>query len=270
MSETQFSKLDAFEKSHRLSQLAAAKGKLTIWEKGKLDKFPAQATSYQKDRSELHLETPKPLFADGTGVLLNFNLRGMTFFAKGAMTVTANGEQFITIEGELYKSERRSNYRLLAYPQHAISVELDLGEPLEKADVIDLKSKKSSSKTGIFKNFLTLIKEETANTNNIRLKLNDLSTSGLSVNVNDLEVGFFKKDKTFSNAKLVFTDETVEIPELKVVYVVDVIGSGLAKKFKVGIHFEQITPKLEDLLSRKITRLLRDTDFDKDFESFIK
>ena len=270
MSDTQFSKLDAFEKSHRLSQLAGAKGKLTIWEKGKLDKHTVHVTTYQKERFELQMDTPQTLFPNGTGVLINFNLRGMTFFAKGSMLVTPKGDQFIVIEDELYKSERRSNYRMLAYPQHDISLELDLGEPAPKADVISLKSKQSTSKTGIFKNFLTLIKEETANTNNMRIKLNDLSTSGLSINVNDVEVNFFKKDAIFNDVKLIFSDETLDIPELKVMYIVDVIGSGLTKKFKVGIHFENITPKLEDHLSRKINRLLRDSDFDKDFESFIK
>jgi hypothetical protein len=270
MSETQFSKLDAFEKSHRLTQLAGLKGKITIWEKGKLDKHTVHVTGYHKERFELQMETPKTLFPNGTGVLLNFNLRGMTFFAKGAMLVTPNGDQFIVIEQELYKSERRSNYRLLAYPQHNINIEFDLGEPAAKAEVIDLKSKKSASKTGIFKNFLTLIKEETANTNNMRMKLNDLSTSGLSINVNDVEAGFFKKDQVFKDVKLVFSDETLDLPEVKVVYVVDVIGSGLSKKFKVGMHFENLSSKIEDHLSRKINKLLRDTDFDNDFESFIK
>ena len=70
--------------------------------------------------------------------------------------------------------------------------------------------------------------------------------------------------------QLTFSDDVIVIPEAKVIYVVDFIGDKGLKKIKVGIHFENITTQIDEALGKKINKLLRDVDSNKDFENFLK
>ena len=112
---------------------------------------------------------------------------------------------------------------------------------------------------------------QTADQNKIKIRIQDLSTTGMALEISDLEAVYFDKGMTFHKVDIVFNDETIQIPMAKIVYVVNYISNDRAvKKFKVGIHFENLTPSLDDKLGRKINSLLRLTDTEKDFEIFLK
>jgi hypothetical protein len=61
------------------------------------------------------------------------------------------------------------------------------------------------------------------------------------------------------------------IPQVKVVYIVDYISRDKKiKTYKVGLHFLNLTTTVDEMLGRKINELLRQIDFNKDFENFTK
>lgn len=276
MSETFFSKLDLKEKESRLVQLGISKGQVTVWVKGEKQKHFFKVLEFDKQRNELILDTKQNIFAKGTQLLCSFELRGMYFFSE--VTVNKSIVDFFLLEfkGQLFKSEKRASYRLLTYPIYDVNAEFDLGEAYEGGKVVGIKNRQNQ--TGLFKNFLNLIeapdqdKDPTKDvTQTEKFRVQDLSATGLSLHVSELEAGYFAKGVSFKDVKIIFPDETIVIPEAKVVYLVDFIaGERKIKKFKVGINFPNNPITVDESLGRKINELLREIDFNKDFENFTK
>jgi hypothetical protein len=93
----------------------------------------------------------------------------------------------------------------------------------------------------------------------------------MSLQIGELESQFFKKDFIFKDVQLHFPDELIMIPQVKVVYIVDYISRDKKiKTYKVGLHFLNLTTTVDEMLGRKINELLRQIDFNKDFENFTK
>lgn len=272
MSETYFSKLDPKEKVSRLIQLNNSKGLVTIWVKGQKQKYTFKILDFDKTRSEILLETKETVFPKGTELLCSFELRGMFFFSKVTANKSIVDHFILEANSELFKSEKRGSYRLLTYPIYEVFVEFDLGEAYEGGQVIDLKSR--TNQTTIFKNFLKLIeaRDDDKQHQSVKYRVQDLSTTGLSLHIGELEAQFFSKDFVYKAVRLQFSDETIVLPEVKVVYIVDYIASGdkNLKKFKVGLHFQNMPAVIDDQLGGKINQLLREIDFNKDFENFTK
>lgn len=272
MSQTFFSKLDEHEKKTRLSQLANVKGQLTIWSKGQSEKHTLDSIKFDHERLELVLDSKDDFYPDGSSILCSFVFRGMTFFAKASYKKSAGDYCVIHFNGEFYKAEKRSSYRLMTYPIYQVYALFDTTEYQEEVNVIEMKK---SGQTGLFKNFIKLVEsqdgKELDEPGLLKVRVQDLSTTGLALHVSDIEHSFFVKDRVFKNVYLVFTDERILIPRVKVVYVVDMISNEKgSKKYKIGLHFPELSPKLDDQLGKKINKLLREVDANKDFENLIK
>ncbi len=273
MSQTFFSKLDASEKNARLSSFAHAQGEVTLWIKGSKEKQNLRVTSYDKERSSLVLETRDEVFPINSKLLCSFEFRGMNFFAEVMLQKSIGGQFLVHFPGDFFKSERRNSYRLLTFPLYEVWTTIDLGEEYEGGNVVGLKDKRSQ--TGIFRNFLNLVNNEENPDKNVtgslRLRVQDLSTTGMAVHIGELETSQFKKDREFEKVDLSFPDETIRIPKIRVMYVVPYIGSDKnVKKFKVGIRFEDVPLGLDQKLGKKINELLRANDNNSEFEDFIK
>jgi hypothetical protein len=273
MSQTFFSKLDASEKNARLSSFALAQGEVTLWIKGEKEKQNLQVTSYDKERSSLVLESRDISFPIGSKLLCSFEFRGMNFFSEIILQQSIGGQFLIHFAGDFFKSERRNSYRLLTFPLYQVWTTIDLGGEYEGGNVIGLKDKRSQ--TGIFKSFLNLINNESdpeANiTGTLRLRVQDLSTTGMAIHIGELELSQFEKGREFEKVDLIFPDEVVRLPKIQVMYVVPYVGSDKnLKKFKVGIRFEDIPLQIDQKLGKKINELLRANDNNSDFEDFIK
>jgi hypothetical protein len=277
MSETYFSKLDSKEKESRLVQLGISKGQVTVWVKGSQKKFHYSVLEFDKARLEIILNNKENMFSKGTQLLCSFELRGMFFFSE--VTVNKSIVDFFILEfkGQLFKSEKRSSYRLLTFPIYNVNAEFDLGEAYEGGKVVDIKNRNSQT-TGLFKNFLSLIEapEEVDGvvkdvTQTQKFRVQDLSATGLSLHISELEAGYFAKGILFKNVKVIFPDETIIVPEVKVVYLVDFIAAERKiKKYKVGLNFPNNPVTIDENLGLKINELLREIDFNKDFENFTK
>lgn len=271
MSQTFFSKQDAYEKNNRLTQLGTSKGAVTLWVKGsQKDKTNVNVLKFDKDRSVLVLESKEDLFPTNSEVLCTFEIRGMIFFSQVTFLKSVGDFSVLHFKGDLFKTEKRSSYRLLTYPLYDVWVEFDLGEAYEGGNVVDMKLK--TSQTKLFQNFLKIVEgDQAGEANKLKIRVQDISATGMSIHIGELESKYFIKDSIFKNVVIAFPDERIEIPEVKVVYVVSYISNDKnLKKFKIGIHFPNLSPRIDDLLSKKINKLLREIDANKDFETFIK
>lgn len=273
MSQTFFSKLDASEKTSRLSSFAHAGGEITLWVKGTKEKQNIKVFSFDKDRTSLVLETRDEPFPINSKLLSSFEFRGMNFFAEVILQKSIGGQILVHFPGDFFKSERRNSYRLLTFPLYEVWTSIDLGEEYEGGNVVGLKDKRSQ--TGIFKNFLNLVNNvedpDVNSTGTLRLRVQDLSTTGMAIHIGELETSQIQKDRVFENVDLIFTDETLRLPKIRIMYVVPYIGSDKnVKKFKVGVRFDEVPLHLDQKLGKKINELLRENDNNKDFEEFIK
>jgi hypothetical protein len=269
MSQTYFSKLDSTEKQARLNQLGSSQGMATIWVKGTKTKHRIQVKKFHEARAELVLDANN-LYPKGTVLLCSFDLRGMSFFCE-ALVLSVQGDLALEINKDLFKSEKRKSYRLLTFPVYEVSAEFNLEQTYLGGKVIDIKSR--TNQTALFKSFLKLVDDLDVQNKNqkIKYRVQDLSTSGMSLQIGELDSQLFSKDYVFKDVCLHFKDEAITIPEVKVVYIVDyILGDRSAKKYKVGLHFNNIPLNTEEQLGAKINILLREVDSNKDFENFIR
>lgn len=272
MSQTFFSKQDPTETISRLSLLGSSRGTVIVWMKGKKEKISSNVFKFDKERMEIILDTKTLPFPDGQTVLCSFELRGMSFFSEVIFKESVGGFSVLQFKNTLFKSERRNSYRLLTFPLYEVWAEFDLGEVYEGGKVIDLKSR--SNQTGLFKNFLKIVdgsSESAEGVERIKIRVQDLSTTGMALHIGELESPYFKKDFVFEKVNIRFTDEVIQIPKAKIVYMVDYVSNDKnLKKYKLGVHFEELPANIDDKLGKKINKLLRENDFNKDFENFIK
>ena len=269
MSQTFFSKLTLEEKISRLALLGSSKSELTMWIKGQSSKQTFKASDFHKDRLEIVLDSKNKTFPIGTKILCSFELRGMYFFSEVIFQTALGEHSVLQFNSDLYKSEKRNSYRLMTYPMYNINAEFDLGESYEGGKVVDLKTK--SSQTGLFKSFIKMVESKDDDSQNLRLRIQDISTTGMGIHIGELENPYFAKDTLFHNVVIDFQDEKITIPEAKVVYKVEFIGNDRnMKKYKLGIIFSNIPTTLDEKLGGKINKLLRDNNPNKDFENLIK
>lgn len=273
MSQTFFSKLSAEEKQSRLSTLGSSHGEVTLWIKGSKDKKVLKVKDFDRERTAIVLESQDDLFPLNTQLLCTFEMRGMNFFSQVSFQKSIGGYSVIQFSGDFFKSERRNSYRLLTFPLYEVWAEFDLGEEYQGGNVVGLKNR--VSQTGIFKNFLNLVNEnketETTSTGELKIRVQDLSTTGMAIHIGELESAYFCKDRLFEKVNIRFTDEVIQIPLVKAMYIVPYVGPDKnLKKFKVGLHFEDLPLNVDQSLGKKINQLLRANDKNKDFENFIK
>ena len=270
MSQTYFSKLDPKEMESRLIQLATSKGLLTIWVKGSKTKHKLQVYAFERSRNEIILDSSDDLYSLGESILCSFDLRGMSFFCEVIFNKSL-GRSILQIKKDVYKSEKRGSYRLLTFPIYEVYAEFDLGEAYEGGKVVDFKSR--TSQTALFKSFLHLVNELNQKNQHqkVKYRVQDLSATGMSLQIGEIDSQIFSKDFVFKEVTLHFKDGTILVPEVKVVYVVNYIaGDKNLKKYKVGLHFPNLPSKIDEQIASRINKLLREIDSNKDFENFTR
>ncbi len=269
MSQTFFSKLDQAEKDNRLSAIANTRGQVTLWVKGQKEKHLLDVVKYDSGRGVLVLDTKDDIFPDKSITLCSFEFRGMNFFSQTVFIKSVGDFACIRFDSELYKSEKRSSYRLMTFPLHEVWAIFNLEEAYQGGKVIDFRSKQST--TGLFNKFLNLVEGDQSDPSALKIRVQDLSTTGMALHIGELETKFFQTNTVFKNVRLKFQDEEIIIPEVKIVYAVNFIGSDKnLKKYKLGVHFENLPNAIDGSLGKKINSLLRESDHNRDFENFKK
>jgi hypothetical protein len=270
--QTNFTTLTEAEKNSKLWQLATHKGQCTLWRRGQKERVKFRVKDFEKENSKLILHVEQGSPTHGSDILGSFELKNVSFFFKSKIIVSSPNTLVIDTSGEFFKSERRQNYRLLTYPIYDIDAYFSLPVDYQGGKVVDIRNK--TSQTGLFRSFLKLVEPEASEKlgNRLRLRVQDLSVTGLSIHIGEIELPFFRTGEIIKDLEIDVAGEMFAIPLVKVVYVVDQIGhlESHQKKFKVGLRFEKLSQELDLRLGKKINELLRQVDANHEFEDFLK
>lgn len=268
-SKTHFQTLLDREKISRLQKLCAESIKLMIWVKGTKEREHFIAKAYSEDRKSLVLSGNDKTSLHGKDVLYAFTLNGLNYFGKGRVLSTSLID--LDCKSNLYKSEKRKNFRLLTYPHQKVflNIKIDLKAQDGQGNVVDFKS--GVSQTKLFKNFLDLMgssEDDLEDDGSFSFRVLDLSVSGIGVIISDLNQELFSSGKIFQNVVLKIKGKRITIPEIKTLYTIDLVTQNKIQKLKkVALEFLNVDDNLDSRLSEVINTSLR--DFEADFEEFI-
>ncbi|MBC77081.1 MAG: hypothetical protein CME64_13790 [Halobacteriovoraceae bacterium] len=266
-SSVHFQELTENEKTSKLSQFIRNGGELVVWEKGSKERLKLKAYELK----ELNLYCSKGSSSiEAKEVLYSFELNGLSFFGTAELGEIDKTNILLNCEKKLFKSERRSNFRLLTFPHHRVFIKFPLEqEEAQEGNVIGMKL--GMSETGLFKKFLSLVEEGDQEDSMVgnSFRVLDLSVTGASFRVGGLESKFFEQTTKFSDLELVFNRKKVNIPGAEVVYNVEMISdSNSGHIYKVGVKFSGIDVNLDQELGALINSVLR--DFETEFEDFVE
>lgn len=269
-STSNFTRLNAAEKRSKLRQLDQVKGQLTLWRKGDKVRIAHKAKAFDRETDSLTIHEEALKVRAGEELLASFELSGVSFFGRTQVSKVESGEIHLKFSDEFYKSERRQNIRVLTFPVFDLNGFFNIPSYYEEGKVLNLSRK--PGQTGLFKSFLKLVDANHQGEPRLKLRLQDLSSTGMSVFVGPAELEWFKAGEELKDTEIHFADEVLRFPRTKIVYVVDHIGhmSRNQKQYKVGLRFEEMPSSLADGLNSKIASMLKTMDVNKDFEEFLR
>lgn len=267
-SSTSFTKQNLKEKQSRINNLLKNSEFLLVWEKGQSVKEKYQCYGFDKDKLQVTLEGDSQSKLLNKPILYSFMLSGVNYFGVGTLQ-SIQGKLFsLDCSGDLFKSERRSTYRLLTYPHHNVYVQIPVSpEELIKSNVINVQT--GFSQTGLFKNFLEIVggeDQEQLKEGFMRFRVLDLSVTGLAFQVSDLEKKYVDIGKKLNPIFMKFNGEEIAIPSSEVRYVIRMLKR-TGKAYKVGVKFLDVDTAIDQFLGKKINDALR--DFESEFEDLI-
>ncbi len=221
-----FQQLTEKEKLSKLTQAGRSESLLTIWTKGASQKSRISCEEFLAKDLRLICSGLSAKNLLGQTVLYTFDLNGLSFFGVGDLKELSKGRVALETNDKLFKSERRSSFRLLTFPHHQAYMHLPVNdEDVQSGNVYGIKS--GMSETGLFKSFLNLIKSEEERgqlDGHSAFRALDLSATGVAIKVGAVEEGLFEKERVIGPLALELNDEVVEIPEAQVVYKVDLVS----------------------------------------------
>lgn len=275
-----FSSLHRDEVRRKILQLYKSDGRVKVWVKNKNVKHEHYRAKMFTDEQNLVIKiipekTHKLLDQE---ILYNFVVKGVQYFGTGTI-VKNKGSNIchLKISGSLYKCERRKNFRLNTSNMKNVRVIFTLEnidttkkEVTEYANPDDTKVQE-----GLFRMFNRLLSKEDnyvgQDDQKYFLKVRDLSVTGLSFRLNELEYAFFNQQRSFKDFTLMFNEINFQIPKGNIVYINKTEDP--KKKnviiYKAGLEFIDLPENIEKDLSLKINEQLRELDLGKSFEEFI-
>ncbi|MBF0301371.1 MAG: PilZ domain-containing protein [Oligoflexia bacterium] len=142
-------------------------------------------------------------------ILLNFIYDNSQYFTTCILQINQNQEYYVDISNDLFKCEKRNSFRLKANQYNSISL---------------------------------IINEKT-------YSVQDISTGGLSLIVEEAEEEIYKKNKQFLRCILELNKIIYTIPLCEIV---NIIPNKAHKTFKLGIKFLNLSQEDESKLCRQI------------------
>lgn len=218
--------------------------KIKIWKK---EEGMASSFLLSLSGAELIFQGLPDFLKNDDVFLFSFGLDEMTYLFKAR--VVNYDSSLCVIEGNVYRTEKRINERLLTYPNHRIFLSFFMREESKSDNVLSFQGHKNEE--------LKFLKDFTSeNPTQLQFRIMDLSIGGVSLFVNKNEAIFFE-ERMGSYVDVLnllsFDNREVQLEGLKVVYVVDYVNPR-AKKVpmkKVGLKFEN-NEFVTDFLQNKI------------------
>ena len=267
--KTSFTKQNLKEKQSRLNTVVRKGLDLVIWEKGSKDREKFHALKFNKNNLLLSIQAYKSSNLIGKNILYSFTINGLNYFGKSQLKHLDGSMFSLDLNEDMYKSERRETYRLLTYPHHTVHCHIPVPqEELNKSKVVDMRT--GLSQTGLFKIFLDIVGNEeefVAKNGFARFRVLDVSVSGLSFRIGEIEKNFISLGQELEPVFLFFNNEEILIPKAIVKHMVPLVD-GHGKAYKIGIQFQEVDTNMDELLGKLINDALR--DFESEFEDFIR
>ncbi len=269
-----FKQLNASEKKSKLSLLVKSSSrKLLIWEKGSKSKTTCIPTDYLDNKDQIFIKEMLSEDVLEKEHLFSFEIHGLHFFGKCIPKRFGKQQFYIEVDEEIFKSERRSNFRLLTYPHQEVYVSIFIGkEKIEESNLVNINTR--LSQTGLFKNFLDLVdgEEESSVTleGYLEFRVLDISVTGLAFQYGEIESSFFPSfPMDIGKIYVRFNDETIVVDKAKLLYRLDMVAANQKSKlYKAGVEFQDIDINLDEKLSKIINKTLR--SLEAEFEDFLK
>jgi hypothetical protein len=271
-----FKQLSLQEKKSKLALLPRTKiNQITLWIKGSSDKYKLTVDEFFRSKNEFQLSGHLPEDLNGKEILFTFELSGLHFFGKCDIVSINGGRSFIDMKHEVFKSERRANFRLLTYPHHEVYISIKIDkEELKKSNVVNLQTKVSQTK--LFKNFLNILDE--GNDKNdldqledyLEFRVIDVSVTGLAFQFGEIENSFFKDvNIELGQMYLNFNGECIPLSGGKILYKLDFLSQNKKNKlYKAGVIFTNVDTNLDSALAKIINETMR--SIESEFEDFLK
>lgn len=269
-----FKALNESEKLSKLAQLPkSSKPDIVIWKKGESKKHKLKVSDFIRSKAEIKFTQDCPKEFLDSLVLFSFDLNGLSLFGRGKIIQRLDNQYWLVCKEELFKSERRKNFRLLTYPHHKVYINFKIGkEKIKSSNVLSIKGG-TGGQTALFTNFLDMLedKEPTFDASEyLRFRVIDISVTGLAFQFGKIEAEFFQDlEFVFENSIIEFNDKILTIPEIQVLYMQE--GYALDKKTtitKAGAAFVNLDTNLDEELSFLINKTLR--NIESEFEGFLK
>jgi hypothetical protein len=266
-----FTALNKTETKSRIKSAVDNSIEFIVWVKGRSIKNIYRPLQANFELNEIKMKELTEASLLKQEILFKFEIGGSHYFGQGKITKNAKNELWLKYNDELFKSERRDSFRLLTYPTYDVKIVFRVKDAYQGSNVIDFKQ--GASQTNIFRNFLKLIgqNDEEANSK-IEMRVLDLSVTGLSFIIGEIEQNLFHNDDLLVNFQMSFAGDVFDIPRARVVYVINYIQQEkkALKQFKVGIKFEQMSLAADGLLGKKINQILRENESNDEFEDFVR
>lgn len=266
-----FKELNTQEKQSKLGQLSnAGKQSIIIWKKGTTQKIKLTPLEFVRLKNEMRVEEVIPDEYLNTELLVSFEINGLHFFGKCRSLSVSKKRFFLEFDEKLFKSERRSNFRLLTYPHQEVYVQIYIGE--EKINESNLYQMKSGvNETKLFHNFLKIIDNDNKQKEGyLEFRVLDVSVTGMAIQLGEIEKELFPKTNIeLGKVVINFNEEIIEIKNAKLLYILDFLTPNRKTKFyKAGVQFLEIDTNLDVKLAGIINATLR--SLESEFEDFLK
>jgi hypothetical protein len=274
----QFSLLADHESQTTFQALCRKEAFIVLWKKGTTTKLNFTAEGFNKDQKLIQIrpdDSKAALSLVDETVLANTSLESLQYFFSGKISFDkTNNVYLLKLSENVYKFERRKNFRLTTATKHQAKITLKLPDSFSPpANVFKLDSR--GEQTKLFKAFLEMLNEVNhgdTKTFKVSFKVLDISIAGLAFVVGELERKYLFESDVFSNSHLEFNQASYIIPKIKLVYIMDFIDPSKpgTRLFKVGLQFQELPIEIDNAISMQISKEIRDTDMNRVFEEFLK
>lgn len=270
-----FKQLNLQETKSKLALLALNKKNLfTVWLKGDSKKYILCIDEYFRSKNEFQVSGDLPSEFLKQELLFTFELSGLHFFGKCKPVSISKDRSFIDMDFDVFKSERRANFRLLAYPHHEITLNIFIGKnEIEKSNVVEMQTKMSQTK--LFNNFLEILDNDSSDADfdmedYLEFRVIDISVTGLAFQFGEIENNFFPKmNIELGKMYLNFNGDLIELAGGEILYKLDYLSNNKKNRmYKAGVRFTNVDTNQDNLLGKLINKSMRGVE--SEFEDFIK
>ncbi len=275
-SKEKFTGLNVSEISSKISSFVNGEKPIRVWSKGE---EPVLAFVKEYKEQVLTLDISNSLIDSHKlldRVFVNFSYNSVDYFAKGDLISDEDGRVIIKLNNDVFKSEKRSNERLLTFPHHQVYAYFKVYSDENASNIISLnkfnEAPSSAIDTFVSERLKSIVGESDGIAELMGFRILDLSSNGLSFCANNRETGYFVGLEESSNVEftLMFDEKPYSLKCADIVYIVDYVNSRASKvpMKKIGVHFNE-NEELKNHLLKFMDSSGAYREVDKNIESFL-